>query len=385
MTPSVSGLRFLPAVLLITYLFFSQKIEESKFRILCAHGLWVLGALWSPESAFYVTFVWWPYYLFIRRDHGNSTSKGARFLINSGRLFLMGVALIISFNIIFRIIYHEGPTLYGFLAYAINPPGPMPINIRGGIWYFLFAMVIGVSALFCSWFRTGDTIAFRRGFLVQLLSYSVFSYFLGRSHDNNLLNIMPFVLLVLLNTISSEEGKFLPRASIVLTATFIGWVSLFGWNAWDANLKGGKLFQFDYKLLRDSASLSYPDTDFKVFNRFGKSSAFGLPQDAGRAITFLRMNYGEPVTVLDSSMLLEQSKVPEVWSAIHDPANFTSIPSSRRQEFLHRTAKSLKRSGWLIVDRNFHAEEWLADFDFAYERTSRIEFGTYYAIRYSPK
>ena len=38
----------------------------------------------------------------------------------------------------------------------------------------------------------------RRAVLVLLALYAVASYYLGRSIDNNLLNIMPFVVLALL-------------------------------------------------------------------------------------------------------------------------------------------------------------------------------------------
>ncbi len=175
---------------------------------------------------------------------------------------------------------------------------------------------------------------------------------------------MPFLLLVLLNAISATDSKNLSRASIVLTATFLGWLPLFGWQAWTVNIMEGRVLTFDSKLLRDSMSFS---------------------SDAERAIDFLHQGYGEPVTVLDSTLDLVDSTPPVAWSAIHGPANFAFIPSQRRQEFLYRTATSLKRSGWLVVDQKFLADEWLTDFDFAYERTNRLKFGSYYAIRFTPK
>jgi hypothetical protein len=385
-TPSVSGLRFLPAMLLITYLFFAKHIEYSKLGMLIAHGLWVFGALWSPESAFYVTFVWWPYYLFIQRVQGGFLSRVKGFANSAMRLLVIGVGLVIVFNIVFRIIYNQAPSLYGFLAYALNPPGPMPINPHGAVWFFLFVTIIGVGTLLHLWHRTGDTLSFRRGFLVQLLSYGAFSYFLGRSHDNNLLNILPFMLLVLLHAISTSSGKIFHRVSVVLSATLLSWLPLFGWQAWSESLMEGRVLTFDSKLMLNSMSFSNPDTTSKIADRFARyKMVSGSPQDAGRAIEFIRKSYGEPVTVLDSSMNLVRSKPTAAWSAIHGPANFPYIPSQRRREFLSATATSLNRSGWLIVDKKFPSDEWLADFDFAYERTNRLEFGTYYAIRFSPK
>jgi hypothetical protein len=133
-------------------------------------------------------------------------------------------------------------------------------------------------------------------------------------------------------------------------------------------------------------SFSNPDTISKIADRFARyKMVSGSPQDAGRAIDFISKSYGEPVTVLDFSMDLVRSTPTAAWSAIHGPANFPYIPSQHRREFLSATATSLNLAGWLIVDRKFPADNWLADFDFAYERTNHLEFGTYYAIRFSPK
>ena len=368
-TPSVMGLRFLPAVILVTYLFFNKEVESSKSKKLIAHILWALGALWSPESSFYVTFIWWPYYLFI---HQSRTSSRTINFFRSG-FFLMSIAilLVVAFYIGYRIIYNQDPSPYGYIVYAIHPPGPMPINYRGGILFFLLAFFIGTSSLLRNWYRECDTMLFRRGFVIQLLCYSVFSYFIGRSHDNNLLNLMPFIFLLLLYTITTTDSMILSKSSIVLISTFIGWLALFGWQPWNAAFKENKLLEFDSNLFSKRFSDNYV--------------RLGISQDLIRATDYLNINYGEPVIVLDSTMCLWRSTPPKVWSAIHDPANYRYIPSNKRKEFLNNTAKTLHLPGWLIINRSFPADEWLADYDYAYIRTNRIDFGSYYAIRYSPK
>jgi hypothetical protein len=265
----------------------------------------------------------------------------------------------------------------------------MPINRHGAVWYFILATIVGICTLLQFWRNNKsdalDTHFFRRGFLVQLLSYGAFSYFMGRSHDNNLLNIMPFVLLVLLHAISTTNGIVLPKISTVLTAGFLSWLPLFGWQAWSENIVATRVFTFEPKLLVDSISFSNHETVSKIDRFVGSGVEAGFAGDAGLAIDFLHQNFNEPVTVLNFGMLLVHSMTPVVWSAIPNLANYGYIPAQRRREFLNRTASSLGRSGWLVIDRKFPAEEWLADFDSVYNRTNRIEFGTYYAIRFSPK
>lgn len=370
MTPSVSGLRFLPATLLLTYLFLSRSIEHSKRKIAVAQVLWAFGVLWSPESAFYVTLMWWPYYLFVQRVQGDAFAR-VMGLVRSGlRLLVVAAVLAIAFDGTYWLVYREQPTLYGIFAYALNPPGPLPINWHGAVWYFLLVTAIGLGTSLQTWRRSGDTLVFRRGFLLQLASYGAFSYFLGRSHDNNLLNVMPFFLLVLLQAISAAEGLILPKLSAVLAAALIAWLPTFGWQAMGDEVIQGGILTFDPKI-----------TD----NFFPERPSAGLSIGALRAVVYIARHYGEPITFLDTSLDLIHSSPPAPWSALNAPEDFQFIPSAERREFLRRTAASLRRPGWVIVDHRISATEWLMDYDVAYRRTAELEFGRYYAIRYSPK
>lgn len=370
--PSVSGLRFLPVIFLVTYLFFVSQIECSKTKSLVAHLLWMLGALWSPESAFYVTCVWWPYYIFIYRAQGNISLRIKALIKSTTRLLLIAISLIVIFNSLFHIIYGKSPTLYAFLAYALNPPGTMSINPQGGICYFLLVTSIGAISLFRLWRKSGDSFGFRSGFLILLLCYSVFSYYLGRSHDNNLLNISPFILLILLHAISITDKKFLHRIGVICLMVLIGWLPAFNWEAWHNNLSKRKLFSFNPTLLRDYL----PKNPLRVFQDYN--------DEARTTIKFIQ-HYKEPFTVLNSTFSWMASMHPMVWSAIHGPANYAFIPAKHRREFLLATEKTLHRSGWLIVEKNSPSEIFLKDFDFAYQRTHYFDLGGYYAIRFIPK
>jgi hypothetical protein len=381
-TPSVSGLRFLPAIVLVTYLFFVSRIEHSKIKSIIAHSLWACGALWSPESAFYVTCVWWPYYIFIRRVQGDLSLR-IKALINATlRLLLIAVGLIVIFNIIFYILYHQRPSLYAFLAYALNPPGVLPINPHGGILYFLLVTSIGIISLFHLWHKSGDTLEFRSGFLIILSCYSVFSYFLGRSHDNNILNISPFILLVLLYTVSITSKKYLHRIGVICLMAFLGWLPAFGWTAWHDNINKGRLFSFNPKLFRNHIAFSNSQT---LSETSFLASDFQTNFTKSWKIIGLLQHYKEPITVFNSSCSLMAPIHPTVWSAIHDPANYLFIPSQRRRAFLQAAAKTLHRPGWLIIERNSPAEIFLEDYDSVYQRTNYLDFGNYYAVRFTPK
>jgi len=384
-TPSTTGLRYLPAVALACYLFFQRDIEKHKSRTGIAHLLWAVGALWSPESAFYVTFVWWPYYLWTEVVASRETLilASARAL---GKLVAVAAIVVILFLLAFYLVWGTTPTLYGYLAYAINPPGPLPINPHGTVLFFVMATLLAALTTFCQ-LRTGaDPLLLRRGFVVQLLSYATASYFLGRSHDNNVLNVLPFIVLVLLYALRSPHATWLRLATVGLIAAVIGWLPSFGWGAWSLALEGQGLLSFQGASLGKKLTWADPDTAARVERRFTKYGlAAGAPSDAGAALLQIQREYREPVTVLDYSVALPHGAANGAWSAIHGPANFPYIPSERRREFLARTAETLKRPGWLVVDRKFPADEWLADFATAYKTTDRLDFGSYYALRMVPK
>lgn len=383
-TPSVAGLRFLPVTLLALYLCLTPNIERSRVRLAVGHVLWCVGALWSPESAFYVTLAWWPYYLFVRRASGPFSVRLGAAIRNALVLVIIAVVLAGAFYGSLRLIYGEGPTLYGYLAYAINPPGPLPIDSRGNVWYFVTAIVITVATLASSWKVAGDTQSFRRGLVLLLVAYGSFTYFLGRSHENNILNILPLLLLALLYVVQAARQVNLARIAAILGAALLAWTPLFGWHDWQSNLGNGGLFDFGPSALLPAVTFSNPQTQDKLRTRLA-GAPVGDPADAGRAILAIKAVSSDAITVLDSAMNMDGVSPPSAWSAIHGPANFGFIPSERRREFLAASAKTLPRSGWLVVDKRYpEREQWLSDYDSVYRRGETRDFGSYIAIHYVP-
>jgi hypothetical protein len=387
MTPSVAGMRFLPLVAMVGWLLWRDR-SSTVILSGCrgAHLLWAFGVLWSPESAFYVTFVWWPYYLWLRcsKESGPSVSIQLSMLPRAaGILLLTLLVVLLCFFAGYWLIYRTTPTTYGYFAYAINPPGPLPINPLGAILFFIVVLALGLAALSSTLRLSGNTREFRQIFLLVLLAYATFSYFLGRSHDNNLLNLLPFQLPVLLVAFRAPIADWARTAAAVLLASLIGWSSLFGWDAWREMIWNGRLFEFNPQGMRVSFSYDDPYTA-ECVRRVGAADA-GDPTDAARAADYIEGNFHEPMTFLDFALNLRVTDDGAVWSAIHGPANFPYIPSARRQEFLVSTAKWLHRIGWLVVDRKFPADEWLTDFQSAYRMDRTMDFGSYYAVRFVPK
>ena len=366
--PSTAGMRFLPVLILVSWLLTRDREFNPTVRR-WGFILWGLASLWSLESMFYATFVWFPYYLWMRcHERGNKPLRTA-FLSAAAHLLLSLLILIGGFLAVYGLIYRTTPTFYGYFAYALNPPGPMPIDWRGAIWFFIAVMALGLSGLLLLSRTSGNTrnsVEFRRLFLLLLLAYGTLSYFIGRSHENNILNLISFQVLVLF-AVGQLSVAWAPKIATILLASVVGWTAIFGWGVWETILQ------------------PHPPQRH-IQERF--------PDEPAQAVRYIQEHFGESTTLCDIRMFLwnDPEKVP--WNAINDLANFTFVPSEQRRRFLASTAEHLHRSGWLLINRKYiagedregeFARELLADYDSVYQRDQELDFGTYYAIRFIPR
>lgn len=384
-TPSVSGFRFLPVLALVAMLLWFERRDNSRhYPAIWGHLAWAATALWSIESAFYATFVWWPYYLFLccaKADGGRA--RTLCLLRALGVLLGVLIALVLCFLAGYWLVYQTIPSTYGYFAYALDPSGQLPVEGKGAVWYFIVAMALGIAANWLTFRQSGNSAAFRRGFLLLLLAYGTFSYYLGRSDDNKILNLLPFQLLVLLNVRASPIPQVWRGIAVALLACMLGWVSMLGWDfVWRNTVETGRVLEFNPVGFRQALSYENPDTQERLLS---EPADLGNPRDAARAISYIRQEYGEPVTVINVGGFITSTDIHSVWSAIHGLSNYVSFPATRRREFLLATASTLKRNGWLIIHKGFPSYMiLLADYDSVYTRTQELNFGSYYAIRYTP-
>lgn len=377
--PSAGGLRFLPALLLVTFLIRADhRFQNERCFSIWGHVSWCLAALWSPESGFYATCIWWPYFILLHASKANSVRDMIVRLCKAfAELLLVAIGLIAIFSVSYWLIYRTAPSGSTFFAYAMNPPGPLPIDPNGTIWFFVTVVILASINNWLSFQRTGNTPSFRRGFLFLLLTYSTFSYFLGRSHDNNILNITPFILLALLQIFSTSTVQLLRTIAALLLASLLGWSSTFGWEAW--LLPSGKLRHIEFNPSWIHSVIT--DTGINQFRTDHKP----FPADATLALSEIQRITRDPVTVISSWNGLASTNTEANWSAFHGPANILHFPSSTRRKFLANTADTLKRSGWLIFPLSELRGTLISDFDYVYVRTNELNFGTFHAIRFSPR
>lgn len=381
-TPSTSGLRFLPATVLTAWVFYTTQ-RVGKLRNVGGHIIWAICAFWSPECLFYATAIWWPIYIF---DQSRLTS-GTRGRIFSGLrstavLSTVAICTIITVCVGYFFIYNSLPNPLYFLTYILYPPGPLPINPKGTLIFWGYTMILAASVSWTMWLRSGESTAFTRSLTLQLLAFSTLSYYLGRSHDNNILNLSPLFMLVLLDALSNARSIFSRHSAACALSALLAWPVVFGWNVWQEAYSKNGIRAIGFSEIKNI--LNYDEPTQKSLHEVNtKVDSYQLAQ------TKLLMDQiqkdGESFVVLDEFNLQQPYYSLKPWCAIMSSTNFAFVPSTLRREFLFNTARRLNRSGWLIISKSHDPNTWLSDFDAVYDRTNSVDLDSVYAIRYTPK
>jgi hypothetical protein len=273
----------------------------------------------------------------------------------------------------------------------------LPIDPKGSIWFFGFTLISGLIAAVLSIGNKSDEASFASIFVCLLALYATFSYYIGRSHDNNLLNLMPFLVLVLSAVRAFSRSTTLSRSAHVALASVLALTPLFGWSA--RNQASGS----DYSGIAGINSMSYirGDTSDLTGNvaipwldkRLAPRAAIALldagnPDDAARAVFYASVVRHEPLIKMETVPSMAPIG-PRAWAAIHDPIDFYYLPDTIVARFIDRTMRRIKSPGWLVIAKSVDSDgqtlRWKRLLAESYLATEEVDFNSYYAIRYSPK
>ena len=311
------------------------------------HSLWAIGALWSPESLYAVSFVWWPYYCWRHVAGLEWKFVPLAFVKAVAKLVLVFAIVLIGFLAVYWLVYHDHPSAKAWLAYMLYPPGPLPINPHGPVWWYVGVLILGLAALFRTFKNSGDSPLFRRNFLVVLMGYAALSYCMGRSHDNNFLNLAPFAMLITIGAFGSTLPVSMRAVAAAMLASMVGWMVVFGWSIWRDDYQAGRLFEANPRKVTDTFAYTNPAMAARLKTMFAAEKiSVGNPDDVARAITEITKRSGEQVTVMDHGSVVVEGDPRHVWDAFHATAIYVYLPQEWRTQFLISAAHRFKRSGW---------------------------------------
>jgi hypothetical protein len=380
-TPSVDGMRFLPFAALLFFILLAEDRDIRRYA--AGHALWFLGLVWSPEAAFYATVVWWPY-LALRRAQANDASSvmnvAAEALRGAGVALAATTAGFAALAALFRIAYHDWPSIAGFTTYVRNPPGILPANPRGPIW-----LALAVAALVPIAQLRADARGIRIGFVCLMGLLAVGSYYLGRSHDNNVLNLLPFVVLALTAALVIGLNDIGSGFAQVVLAGVVAYLATFGFESWAVAARSGQAWNIGPSRFMNDMRLAAPDSLALLDASLAHSASAHAPAaDAAAALDWLRARGEVSPVWVSPSMLLPYGATGPAWTGMNDVGTFNLLPPDEVERFIRGSAQDLHRPGWLLVDSSAPSP-WPKIFFDAYSISEQRNFGGYAAYRLVPK
>jgi hypothetical protein len=372
MTPSVAGLRFLPIAALLLHILVAE--HSGRRRDWIGHAIWLTDLFWSPEGAFFGTLVWWPY-LAMRDAAGAENARDRWIALLRGAIrgliaFAAGTAVLALFILL---LSAGAARPSDFLAYILHPPGPLPINPVGTVWLALAAILLAGNALI----GAGRSAQGRSLYACLLGFLAAGTYYLSRSHDNNILNLFPLLLILLLASVrleTSADAQVSFSQSFVRTVlmAMIAFVPTAGWMSWADAAASGRLLDIG------------PDRLVAHFTPSVGSQPQILPDDALQGLSYLRAHNAGAVVLLHKDRLIPSHPAGEDWTGVNSLANFEPLPPAMIKRFVCRGALAYRRPGWLLLDQRDYGS-WLALFEAGYEVRRQVGFGSYRAYYLVPR
>jgi hypothetical protein len=389
--PSVSAMRFLPSLLMLSALIFDPLkntigIFSKPLTTLLLLMLWLLAFAWSPEAGIQSSIVWMPYYIWNRAKHQQGFKLFGLMFVAALELSIAFALGIVFMSACFFSLFKEWPQLSQYLTYLHSLPGaPEKVNSNGLIWY-----VIACCGIWLYWIRGNRSrLSQLSVWLVALLCFANFTYFLSHNHDSVIADLSPYFLLLLLAIYGHSQQSALRSLISMVIAGCIGWTSLM--------VGLGTIFTGVLQDAQSPISAFFSAAPHKLIDQFNRETqdpfSF-IPRSAeeklksaelNQALQYLHRQFHEPVEVFDQWMLINAQEVYPPWNGFHGPVTSSPLPPSNRDVYLERVAKKLQRSGWILFDKDFAMDDYLRNYDSAYSRTKELDFPHYHAIRYEPK
>ena len=344
---------------------------------------WILGALWSGESAVYSSSIYFAPVggeLFkLLRDQKADWSKTYR------RVFaLLGVpvAVLVSVMLAISAIYLSflgaWPDwimhfAYGF-AYA-KGFGEVDVPMNGPIWSLLLLMMVGFMSVYMSIRCKGngdgrDMLALAATACI----WSVSSYYLGRAVPNNIVAIFPilvFASLLIMKSWPGDQSRTIP-AAVCGALLFLSYISPLS----NSNL-GKHIAKMNFTQATVSPNLSKAGDELSM-----------LMKTAGISDTSRVVYYGNDAVlpgISDGSKfrIYERTWLPNPLQLMEDP-----VPEKRQKELVDRWARRRSYAGYLIHRRG-EAEDrfavWLRVLSGAYDLQSTWESANYRILLFARK
>ena len=225
----------------------------------------------------------------------------------------------------------------------------------------------------------------RVGFVCTAALVAVGAYYLGRSHDNNVLNLSPFLVLALLPLLAQPAEGQLSGLARSLMAGLLAWTASFGLAGWGEAARAGQAWRLGPAALLEDMTLATPAAQARLDAWLAPvAPPAGRMADAAAALDWLRSRNEGPPLLVNPALLQVRGLEGPAWTGMSNLSTYGLLPAPVAERFIRRGALAYRRPGWMLVDRA-HPGPWLDLFRTAYEVSEQRDFGGFTAYRLVPR
>jgi hypothetical protein len=372
LTPSVAGLRFMSISALVLHILVAEQRKTPRDWV--GHLIWLASLFWSVEAGTFATLLWWPYLAL--RDAGAAQGRlGAIIaLVKGGARGALALAIGIGVLVLaLWLLSARSITVADFFAYVQHPPGPRPVKPLGAIWIALASVALALPLLA----RQGLSPR-ARPFYVCLVGFVVSgTYYISRAHDNNILNLFPLLVLLLLAIWANREDRDLGAPGFtgafvqVMLAAMTAFVVTFNFGPWREGIA------------RSGALTVGPSRLLSQFTPMRRNGSVALPPDGIAGLEYLRARHAGMVVLFDRWNVMPRGPGGTAWTGVNSIPNFAHLPHATILHYIQRGAVAYHRPGWILADARHRY--WVNAFKTAYDIREQHNFGTYNAYYMVPR
>jgi hypothetical protein len=378
--PSSGPLRFIWCYVLLAILVweFRLQLPPTKLKWLLAGGCfcWLIGSLWSPESAAYSACIWLPAYVILVRQYVAASAAERTFRLRIRQYALWGLLPLALLGGAIATIYFcyinrlgHGPDWVCFVEYALltRPDAfAWPVDPNGAVWALLL-LFCGLSTAVAYSFRVQQTnsalMPDRTGLSLMIGAWTAVwatsSYFIPRSTDYTLINLSPIYVAAMAITLHvikyrSQNNRwtfiirsgFAPLLTLLLAAPFMDTAKLSQTvTSWQ---KG-----YDSEIERKLPTMDQPMREI-LKKAHVKSSD---------ALVFVNANLlpAPPQTTDENKS--NYYLLPHPWQPTMPFALLGPLREERQKLYMERFTQRTHLSGWLLQykDDRSHWYPWFTD------------------------
>jgi hypothetical protein len=350
--PSVGAFRFIWCYVLITICYFlcssdyQSKIKKWSWLYALGTCVWIVSVFWSVESAIYNSLIWLTFNFvrsYVRIEKISVSIFFNKVIAQTCLLLIFPTAAFLFFSCAYFIMNSHVPDWHCFTEYATayqDGFGALPITPQGAVWSLLSIFVLGTIVTILS-IRSRSAFSPLMASSLALM-WALASYFTSRSHENNISNLMPLIIVFVVSILIVASQLNLSRPFLI--SLFLIMVPFFQViveaplttplfleifaNGDHIDYLGKKL---DQEIPPQSTSLD----DLDKLHKFKES---------------LGIQSGDPSVLLSTTteMLPDTLILPEYWLPIAPEAEFEILRPQRQEQYLDRFSIRKMVGGWLF-------------------------------------